>query len=179
LSLIILAFTFELVATIDARAWTLPPLSVCVVNRSTIVDNATVQTIVDGLQTQIEQQFRLYYYKKRDIRVSMTQAKGCWSLTIEDGPRWFRGYPASGWHWVAKSRPYAVVTTYNTMLSLIMDHELLEMLADPSARGREIVDNWVNYFYQVETNGTSVWVNDFALPPAIGGHFCGTVNYCQ
>jgi hypothetical protein len=182
-SVITLTLAIGLIGASKARAWTPPPLRVCVVNRSTLVDNGSVQTVVDALQTQINQHFRLYYYQQREIKISMTRTLGCWPLVIQDGPMylmWFgRRYAAAGYHVVVGGRPYARVTTYNFTLSMIMDHELLEMLADPSGRGREIVDDWVNHFYQVETNGRSVWVNDFALPLAVGGDFCGTVNYCQ
>jgi hypothetical protein len=47
------------------------------------------------------------------------------------------------------------------------------MLADPSACGREVVDGWVNYFWQIN----DVWVPDFALPK--GRHFCGAVDYSR
>jgi hypothetical protein len=150
------------------------PLQVCVVNQSALVANSSIETIIVGLQTEIDQAFRKYYYLQRQIHLSTVQTRGCWPLYIVDGSRRAFGYAASGWHWVANGRPYAVVTTYQTTLSLIIGNELLEMLGDPSGRGREICDDWVTYFWQI--NG--VWVPDFALPGKRGRHFCGTVGYC-
>jgi hypothetical protein len=53
LSVIALVIAVELIEASNAKAWTPPPLRVCVMNRSAIVDNATVQTVVDALQMQI------------------------------------------------------------------------------------------------------------------------------
>jgi hypothetical protein len=88
------------------------------------------------------------------------------SVTITDDPIFYEGTRVSGYHSIATQVPFAFTTTIKGTTSLILGHELLEMLADPDLNSAEIVDKWVTRWYYV--NGLPVV--DFALPN--GTDFC-------
>ena len=93
-----------------ASARTQPALQVCIIDQSAVADTRSLESIIHGLQGEIDHYFRQYYYTQREIHLSSSRSPGCWPLYVVDGPRRAFGNAVSGWHWVVNGRPYAYVT---------------------------------------------------------------------
>jgi hypothetical protein len=135
------------------------------VNATHGVSAAQFEAIVAALQIQLDRDFSAHYFGKHKLVIG-TALPNASSVTITDGPIFYEATRVSGYHSIAKEVPFAFATTIKGTPSLILGHELLEMLADPDLNGAEIVDKWVTRWYYI--NGLPVV--DFALPD--GTDFC-------
>ena len=131
------------------------------VNATHSVSAVQFEAVVAALQIQLDRDFSTYYFGKHVLVVG-TALPNASSVTITDDPIFYEGTRVSGYHSIAARVPFAVATTIKGTTSLILGHELLEMLADPDLKGTEIVDQWVTRWYYI--NGLPVV--DFALPDA-------------
>jgi hypothetical protein len=135
------------------------------VNATHSVSAAQFQAIAAALQIQLDRDFSVYYFGKHKLVIG-TALPNASSVTITDDPIFYEGTRVSGYHSIAAQVPFAFATTIKGSTSLILGHELLEMLADPDLNSAEIVDKWVTRWYYI--NGLPVV--DFALPN--GTDFC-------
>jgi hypothetical protein len=146
-------------------------MRICIVNHTKgSLSQADLAAAASAVQTQINRDFRLYYFQNRSIEVSVGKSRG-WKVIVVDRP--IGGGNADGFHsYNANGTPYAKVTIHGVDLSSILSHEILEMLADPFCNKREIVDG-LPYYYQINNQQ----VSDFRLPNS-NQDFCSTVDFC-
>jgi hypothetical protein len=107
------------------------PITVAVINKSTVVDKATLSKYISALQTQVDRDFAPLY--GMSCKLSTTYSVGDWVLLILDDSD---QAGALGYHDVTSAgKPIGKVFAktdreYGLSTSVTMSHELLEILGD-------------------------------------------------
>lgn len=160
-----------LISSKPSPAYAFRPLPIGIyIRRSATIDPIALQASVAAVQIQLNRDFDQYYLRRGALLVIGRKPAPSMRVFVTDRPLWKFHEWVDGYHWYDEKGPYAVVTTNSIYgpvdLTSILSHEILEMVADPLADGREIVDG-LGRFYHI--NGFQV--NDFRLPHQ-GGDFC-------
>lgn len=159
-------------------AWTLAALAFCgaasaqtiTISNQSSLPNSEVAAALPGLQQQLDQDFGPYWGDAK-LELGVGPATG-WTITLQDDAP---DCGCLGYHDVGRKhrRPYALAfvgVDPTVPWTVIVSHEVMEMIADPYIHRREQVDGrswWVEVGDPVEENtyqSLGVTVSDFVLP---------------
>jgi hypothetical protein len=172
---VLCALFFALAGTANAA-----PPTVYIVDKASAVTPAEVQSWLPALQTQISGEFEQTWNLDATVSVSDAPPVGAWTITLTDqgdqaGALGYHDVCHKDGHGVPCGFVYAQTTLdAGDAVSVTLDHELLEMLADPYTTSfekvgkrfyiREVCDAPESDAYAYSEPGSNVLLSDFVTP---------------
>ena len=167
---------------------------VSIQNNSAAVQQGDIDSLVPDIQSQLDNEFGQAW----GVCATIDSGGGGWSVAINDYPGPNDPQGALGYHYIDQNgNPYAVIFA---QLSLdngvawqsVLDHEVLEMLADPLVDSTAYIDDglnqgtgWIVYeeacdpcealSYNGNVNGNTL--SDFVFPQWYNAAFQGQVDF--
>jgi len=172
-----------------------PGVQVCILNTSTHLTDATIANALPAFQAAVDEDFAPEWNQDAQLTIvpgGSPVPAGCWVITIMDAlDVW-----AAGYHGVDKQQvPFAHVEA-DADWTIILTHELFEMLADPhidryaGASSKEYpatvvymlevcdpVENDALAYTRQATDGTLIYISDFVTERWYSGKGGGKMDY--